>query len=305
MENNFFDAIELDEDIEATKNETDSIVVENSIINPVKAYLKSIAQYKLLSKEEELQLGKKIAAGDNKAKTTLIQHNLRLVTSIAKQYMGRGLSFMDLIQEGNIGLIKAVEKYDFNKGFKFSTYATYWIKQAISKAVMDQSRNVRIPIHIIQAMGAVKKAEAQLQQELGRDPTEKEIATAANLDIKRVKEVLYWMKDTTSLDILVGNEEDSTLGSFVEDFSVPKEFEDVEDFDKSEMIKKILDTLSSREKEIVIRRFGIGMKKAETLEEISQALNLSKERIRQIENIALKKLRNPIRANLLKDFLTF
>lgn len=305
MENNFFDAIELDEDIEATKNETDSIVVENSIINPVKAYLKSIAQYKLLSKEEELQLGKKIAAGDNKAKATLIQHNLRLVTSIAKQYMGRGLSFMDLIQEGNIGLIKAVEKYDFNKGFKFSTYATYWIKQAISKAVMDQSRNVRIPIHIIQAMGAVKRAEAQLQQELGRDPTEKEIATAANLDIKRVKEVLYWMKDTTSLDILVGNEEDSTLGSFVEDFSVPKEFEDVEDFDKSEMIKKILDTLSSREKEIITRRFGIGMKKAETLEEISQALNLSKERIRQIENIALKKLRNPVRANLLKDFLTF
>ena len=305
MEDKIFDVLELQENAEEIEREDESFSENGNISNSVKLYLKSIAKYPILTKEEELELAEKIYNGDSAAKQDLIHHNLRLVVSIAKHYMGRGIPLLDLIQEGNLGLIKAVDKYDYKKGFKFSTYATYWIKQNISKAIMDQSRNVRIPVHIIQAMSLIKKTERRLEQELRREPTEEEIAAAANLSLERVRDVMTWIKDATSLDIVVGNEEDATLGSFVEDFSIAKNFNNAENFDRTETINKVLNTLSPREKDVIKRRFGLNNEKAETLEEVSQALKLSKERVRQIEDNALKKLRNPMRTNLLKDFLTF
>lgn len=274
-----------------------------AVVNSVKLYLREISQYDLLSKEEEVKLAEAAKNGDVEAKNELVKHNLRLVVSLAKHYMNRGLAFQDLIQEGNIGLITAVDKFDVSKGFKFSTYATYWIKQSISRAIMDKSRNIRIPIHTIELMSKIKKVERAFQQENGREPKEKEVAEILNLDIKKIKEAYSWMKDTTSLDIVVGDDEDATVGSFIEDNSVPFAFAEVEVGSRNEAIQTILNTLSDREKEVVMRRFGIGKERSETLEEIGADLKLSRERIRQLEASALKKLRNPRRATILKKFI--
>lgn len=281
------------------------MVNENSnaaIVNSVKVYLKGISQYTLLTKEEEVELAKAAAKGNQAAKEKLINHNLRLVVSIAKRYMGHGLPLLDLIQEGNLGLMKAVERYDVNKGFKFSTYATYWIKQAISRGLADQARNIRIPVHMITFMSEIRKFEHDFQQAHNRKPKEAEVAAALKVDIKKVKEAYSWMNDTTSLDIVVGDDEDVTIESFVEDESAPTAFTSIEDADRSAAIQNILNTLSDREKVVIMRRFGIGSSRAETLDEIGKDFGLSKERIRQIEATALRKLRNPRRAKVLKNF---
>lgn len=299
----FFDALNLEENVEDIEEEIDFSKMNLSTINSVKIYLKEIGQYKLLSKEEEIKLAEAARAGSKTARDALIQHNLRLVVSIAKHYMGRGLPLLDLIQEGNTGLIKAVDKYDVNKGFKFSTYSTYWIKQSISRAVMDQSRTIRVPVHIIETITLIKRKEKELQQKLKREPKEEEIAAALNLNVEKVKNIYKWMKDTTSLDIMVGDEEDTTIGSFVEDESVPVSFKEVENSDQKEIIHNILNTLSEREKIVIMGRYGIDSERAKTLDEIGKELGLSRERIRQVETSALRKLRNPIRANKLRDFL--
>ena len=281
------------------------MVNENSnavIVNPIKVYLKGISQYTLLTKEEEVELAKAAAKGNQTAKEKLINHNLRLVVSIAKRYMGHGLPLLDLIQEGNLGLMKAVERYDVSKGFKFSTYATYWIKQAISRGLADQARNIRIPVHMITFMSEIRKFEHDFQQAHNRKPKEAEVAAGLKVDIKKVKEAYSWMNDTTSLDIVVGDDEDVTIESFVEDESAPTAFTSIEDADRSAAIQNILNTLSEREKVVIMRRFGIGSSRAETLDEIGKDFGLSKERIRQIEATALRKLRNPRRANVLKNF---
>jgi RNA polymerase primary sigma factor len=297
------DALDLDENMEFDQeNEVNAGSADVIITSSVKMYLREIGQYDLLSRKEEIKLAEAAANGDQKAKDDLVNHNLRLVVSIAKRYMGRGLTLLDLIQEGNVGLIKAVDKYDVSKGFKFSTYATYWIKQAISRAVMDQARNIRIPVHIIELMSNIKKVERDFQQIHGREPKETEVAAALGIEVKKVKEAYTWMKDTTSLDIMVGDDEDTTVGSFIEDESVVPAFTAIEENDRTTAIRNILDTLNDREKMVIVRRFGIGLDRAETLDEIGKELGLSRERIRQIETAALRKLRNPRRVNLLKEF---
>lgn len=279
-------------------NTTDVVVV-----NSVKMYLKEIGGYALLTKEEEENLANAIAAGDQEAKQQLIKHNLRLVVSIAKPYMGRGMSFSDLIQEGNLGLIKAVDKYDVSRGFRFSTYATWWIKQSISRAIKEQARSIRIPAHIIEFMSNIKKAERDFQQKYNRDPKAEEIAAILNVDVKKVKNAYASMQDATSLDIMVGDEEDTTIGSFVEDESVALDFSAIEDEDRNKAIQQVLQTLNDRERKIIIYRFGLQGNRAMTLEEIGKSMQLSKERIRQLEVKALEKLRNPRRAALLKEFI--
>lgn len=277
-------------------------VSEATTVNSIKVYLNEISQYNLLSKEDEVRYAKAAANGSQEAKNALINHNLRLVVSIAKKYMGRGLTLSDLIQEGNFGLIKATEKYDVDKGFRFSTYATYWIKQSISRAVMDQTRNIRIPIHVIELISKIKKAERDFQQSYNREPKEADVAAALGLDIKKIKEAYSWMKDTSSLDVVVGDDEDTTVGSFIEDESVADSFMNIEDDERKEAVQNILNTLNDREQLIIKNRFGIGMNRAKTLDEIGKELGISRERVRQIEAAALKKLRNPRRAALLKEF---
>ena len=275
---------------------------EATTVNSIKVYLNEISQYNLLSKEDEVRYAKAAANGSQEAKNALINHNLRLVVSIAKKYMGRGLTLSDLIQEGNFGLIKATEKYDVDKGFRFSTYATYWIKQSISRAVMDQTRNIRIPIHVIELISKIKKAERDFQQSYNREPKEADVAAVLGLDVKKIKEAYSWMKDTSSLDVVVGDDEDTTVGSFIEDESVADSFMNIEDDERKEAVQNILNTLTDREQLIIKNRFGIGMNRAKTLDEIGTELGLSRERVRQIEAAALKKLRNPRRAALLKEF---
>ena len=277
-------------------------VSEATTVNSIKVYLNEISQYNLLSKEDEVRYAKAAANGNQEAKNALINHNLRLVVSIAKKYMGRGLTLSDLIQEGNFGLIKATEKYDVDKGFRFSTYATYWIKQSISRAVMDQTRNIRIPIHVIELISKIKKAERDFQQSYNREPKEADVAAVLGLDVKKIKEAYSWMKDTSSLDVVVGDDEDTTVGSFIEDESVADSFMNIEDDERKEAVQNILNTLTDREQLIIKNRFGIGMNRAKTLDEIGKELGISRERVRQIEAAALKKLRNPRRAALLKEF---
>lgn len=271
--------------------------------NAVKIYLKQAAKYSILTCEEEFELAKAALNGDLHARNELVNHNLRFVVSIAKKYMGRGLSLLDLIQEGNLGLLTAVDKFDIEKGFRFTTYASFWIKQSISKAIKEQSRNIRIPVHVIELISSVRKAEKELGQILGREPKTIEIAKYLSLDIKKIKLAYEWMKDTSSLDITIGDDEDSTLANFIEDDSAISSFDEIEDNDRTAAIRNVLASLSERERFIIEHRFGIGLTRAETLEEVGGQLGLSKERVRQLETTALRKLRNPRRASLLKDFL--
>lgn len=288
------------------KNDILDFEIENDnsdvIPNSIKIYLKEIGKYPLLTREEENKIATAALNGDLEAKEKLINHNLRLVVSIAKKYMGRGLNLLDLIQEGNVGLIKAVEKFDVSKGFKFSTYATYWIKQSISYAIADQTRNIRIPPHTIKLINSIQKVEQSFLQEKKRKPKQEEVADILNIDIKKIKNAYFWIKDTTSLDIVIGDDEDVTIGTLIEDKSIESDFLSIEKKETSEVIENVLNTLSEREKTVIIKRFGLGGHKAETLDEIGKSLGLSKERIRQIENSALRKLRNPRRARILKEF---
>lgn len=279
--------------------------MDATAVSSVKLYMKEAGKYDLLTKEEEEKLAKAFAAGDMFAREALVNHNLRLVISIAKHYMGRGLVLLDLIQEGNCGLMKAVDKFEVEKGFRFSTYATFWIKQAISRAIMEQSRNIRMPVYTIEMMSKVKKAERDLEQRFGREARIEEIAKYLDMKVEKVKEIYSWMKDTTSLDIAVGEDDDTTIGSFVEDEVAADRFSSIEKKERTKAIDTVLGTLNERERFIIERRFGIGVSRPRTLEEVGNELNISKERVRQIEAAALRKLRNPRRAKVLKEFFDF
>lgn len=279
--------------------------MDATAVSSVKLYMKEAGNYALLTKEEEEKLAKAFAVGDMFAREALVNHNLRLVISIAKHYMGRGLALLDLIQEGNCGLMRAVDKFEVEKGFRFSTYATFWIKQAISRAIMEQSRNIRMPIYTIEMMSKVKKAERDLEQQFGREARIEEVAKYLDMKAEKVKEIYSWMKDTTSLDITVGEDDDTTIGSFVEDEVAADRFSSIEKEERTKAIDAVLGTLDERERFIIERRFGIGVPRPYTLEEVGNELNISKERVRQIEAAALRKLRNPRRAKVLKEFFDF
>lgn len=270
--------------------------------DPVKQYLKEIGNFPLLSIEEEIELAKKIEKGDEKAKRILSESNLRLVVSIAKRYVGRGLSFLDLIQEGNLGLIKAVDKFDYNKGYKFSTYATWWIRQAITRSIADQSRTIRIPVHMSEVINKTYRVSRNLLQELGREPSEQELANALNMPIEKVREILKISADPISLDTPIGEEDDSHLGDFIKDERVMGPEEAASYAVLQDQIKNLLDTLTERERRVLMLRFGLKDGKSRTLEEVGREFNVTRERIRQIEAKALRKLRHPSRAKMLKGF---
>lgn len=270
--------------------------------DPVHLYLKEIGNYPLLTIEEEVDLSKRIENGDEEAKNILAESNLRLVVSIAKKYVGRGLSFLDLIQEGNLGLIKAVEKFDYTKGFKFSTYATWWIRQAITRSIADQSRTIRIPVHMSEIINRTYRASRSLVQTLGREPTEQELAEEVNLPIEKVREVLKISSDPVSLDTPIGEEDDSHLGDFIKDEAVMGPEEAASYSILKDQIAKLLDTLTEREQRVLVLRFGLSDGRTRTLEEVGKEFNVTRERIRQIEAKALRKLRHPSRAKMLKGY---
>lgn len=270
--------------------------------DPVKQYLKEIGGYPLLTIEEEIELAKKIENGDEAAKQTLAESNLRLVVSIAKRYVGRGLSFLDLIQEGNLGLIKAVEKFDYTKGYKFSTYATWWIRQAITRSIADQSRTIRIPVHMSEVINKTYRVSRSLLQELGREPSEQELAEAMNLPIEKIREILKVSADPISLDTPIGEEDDSHLGDFIKDDTIIGPEDAAAYAVLQDQITKLLDTLTEREQRVLILRFGLKDGRTRTLEEVGKEFNVTRERIRQIEAKALRKLRHPSRARMLKGY---
>ena len=270
--------------------------------DPVKLYLKEIGSYPLLSIAEEIELAKRIEKGDEHAKKILTESNLRLVVSIAKRYVGRGLSFLDLIQEGNLGLIKAVEKFDYTKGYKFSTYATWWIRQAITRSIADQSRTIRIPVHMSEVINKTYRVSRNLLQELGREPSEQELADAMNLPIEKVREILKVSADPISLDTPIGEEDDSHLGDFIKDESIVGPEEAASYAVLQDQIAKLLDTLTEREQRVLILRFGLKDGRTRTLEEVGKEFNVTRERIRQIEAKALRKLRHPSRSKMLKGY---
>ena len=270
--------------------------------DPVKQYLKEIGNYPLLSLSDEVELAKKIEVGDENAKRTLAEANLRLVVSIAKRYVGRGLSFLDLIQEGNLGLIKAVDKFDYNKGYKFSTYATWWIRQAITRSIADQSRTIRIPVHMSEVINKTYRVSRNLLQELGREPSEQELSEAMNLPLEKVREILKVSADPISLDTTIGAEADSPLGDFIKDETVVGPEDAASYAMLQEQIKKLLGTLTEREQRVLILRFGLEDGKSRTLEEVGREFKVTRERIRQIEAKALRKLRHPSRARMLKGY---
>lgn len=269
----------------------------------VRMYLKEIGRVPLLTAEEEVELAKRIEAGDEEAKRELAEANLRLVVSIAKRYVGRGMLFLDLIQEGNLGLIKAVEKFDYRKGYKFSTYATWWIRQAITRAIADQARTIRIPVHMVETINKLIRVSRQLLQELGREPTPEEIATEMDLSVERVREIMKIAQEPVSLETPIGEEEDSHLGDFIEDQDSPAPAEAASFLMLKEELKDALDTLTPREERVLRLRFGLDDGRSRTLEEVGQVFGVTRERIRQIEAKALRKLRHPSRSKKLKDFL--
>ena len=274
-----------------------------SIEDPVRMYLKEIGKVPLLSAEEEIELAKRMENGDQEAKKRLAEANLRLVVSIAKRYVGRGMLFLDLIQEGNLGLIKAVEKFDYRKGYKFSTYATWWIRQAITRAIADQARTIRIPVHMVETINKLIRVSRQLLQELGREPTPEEISEEMGMPVDRVREILKISQEPVSLETPIGEEEDSHLGDFIQDDNVPVPAEAASFTLLREQLVEVLGTLTEREQKVLRLRFGLDDGRARTLEEVGKEFNVTRERIRQIEAKALRKLRHPRRSRKLKDYL--
>ncbi|MBQ6867327.1 MAG: RNA polymerase sigma factor RpoD [Clostridia bacterium] len=291
------------EDEEEEILDTDFLVDGLPLDDPVRMYLKEIGKVDLLSMDEEIKLAEKILEGDEKAKKRLSEANLRLVVSIAKRYVGRGMLFLDLIQEGNLGLIKAVEKFDYTKGFKFSTYATWWIRQAITRAIADQARTIRIPVHMVETINKVIRVSRQLLQELGHDPSPEEIAEEMNMPVNKVREILKIAQEPVSLETPIGEEEDSHLGDFIPDNDAPEPSEVASFSLLKEQLVEVLSTLTPREEKVLRLRFGIEDGRTRTLEEVGKEFNVTRERIRQIEAKALRKLRHPSRSKKLKDFL--
>ena len=274
-----------------------------AIDDPVKIYLKEIGRVPLLTAEEEIELATRMSQGDPYAKKRLSEANLRLVVSIAKRYVGRGMQFLDLIQEGNLGLIKAVEKFDYTKGYKFSTYATWWIRQAITRAIADQARTIRIPVHMVETITKVKKASSQLLHKNGHEPSAEEIAKELNIPVERVREIIRISQDPVSLETPIGEEEDSHLGDFIPDEDAPAPAEAASLTLLKEQLNEVLNTLTDREAKVLRLRFGLEDGRQRTLEEVGKEFNVTRERIRQIEAKALRKLRHPLRSKKLKDFL--
>lgn len=313
LEGNNIDVLRIsDDDEDILLEEEDEIEVEKidlsvpdgvSIEDPVRMYLKEIGKVPLLSAEEEIELAKRMELGDQEAKKCLAEANLRLVVSIAKRYVGRGMLFLDLIQEGNLGLIKAVEKFDYRKGYKFSTYATWWIRQAITRAIADQARTIRIPVHMVETINKLIRVSRQLLQELGREPTPEEIAEEMNMPVDRVREILKISQEPVSLETPIGEEEDSHLGDFIQDDNVPVPAEAAAFTLLKEQLQEVLGTLTEREQKVLTLRFGLEDGRARTLEEVGKEFNVTRERIRQIEAKALRKLRHPSRSRKLKDYL--
>lgn len=290
--------------VDIIEEEIDLSVPEGiAIDDPVRMYLKEIGKVPLLSSEEEMELAKQIEEGSQYAKKKLAEANLRLVVSIAKRYVGRGMLFLDLIQEGNLGLIKAVEKFDFRKGFKFSTYATWWIRQAITRAIADQARTIRIPVHMVETINKLIRVQRQLLQELGRDPFPEEISKVMDLPVEKVREIQKIAQEPVSLETPIGEEEDSHLGDFIPDDDAPAPAEAAAFTMLKEQLINVLDTLTPREEKVLRLRFGLDDGRARTLEEVGKEFNVTRERIRQIEAKALRKLRHPSRSKKLKDYL--
>ncbi len=299
---------DTDADVEDTEevnlSEIDLSVPEGvPLEDPVRMYLKEIGKVPLLTAEEEIELAKRMEEGDIQAQNRLAEANLRLVVSIAKRYVGRGMLFLDLIQEGNLGLIKAVEKYDWRKGYKFSTYATWWIRQAITRAIADQARTIRIPVHMVETINKLIRISRQLLQELGREPTPEEIAQEMGISIERVREIQKISQEPVSLETPIGEEEDSHLGDFIQDENVPVPADAAAFTLLKEQLVEVLDTLTDREQKVLRLRFGLDDGRARTLEEVGREFNVTRERIRQIEAKALRKLRHPSRSRKLKDYL--
>jgi len=299
--------IEIDDmisDEEVDMENIDLSVPEGvSIEDPVRMYLKEIGKVPLLSAEREIELAKRMEEGDEDAKKELAEANLRLVVSIAKRYVGRGMLFLDLIQEGNLGLIKAVEKFDYHKGYKFSTYATWWIRQAITRAIADQARTIRIPVHMVETINKLIRVSRQLLQELGREPLPEEIAKELDMPVDRVREILKISQEPVSLETPIGEEEDSHLGDFIQDDNVPVPAEAAAQTLLKEQLDEVLDTLTEREQKVLRLRFGMNDGRARTLEEVGKEFDVTRERIRQIEAKALRKLRHPSRSRKLRDYL--
>jgi len=295
--------IEREDDEEDLENIDLSVPDGISIEDPVRMYLKEIGKVPLLSAEEEVDLAKRMEEGDEDAKKRLAEANLRLVVSIAKRYVGRGMLFLDLIQEGNLGLIKAVEKFDYTKGYKFSTYATWWIRQAITRAIADQARTIRIPVHMVETINKLIRVQRQLLQELGREPQPEEIAEEMKLPVERVREIQKISQEPVSLETPIGEEEDSHLGDFIQDENVPVPAEAAAFTLLKEQLAEVLDTLTEREQKVLRLRFGLDDGRARTLEEVGVQFDVTRERIRQIEAKALRKLRHPSRSRKLKDYL--
>lgn len=293
---------DLEEDVDVDKIDI-SVPDGVSIEDPVRMYLKEIGKVPLLSAEEEIELAKRMEEGDEQAKQKLAEANLRLVVSIAKRYVGRGMLFLDLIQEGNLGLIKAVEKFDYRKGYKFSTYATWWIRQAITRAIADQARTIRIPVHMVETINKLIRVSRQLLQELGREPQPEEIAEVMDIPVERVREILKISQEPVSLETPIGEEEDSHLGDFIPDDNMPVPADAAAFTLLKEQLVEVLDTLTEREKKVLTLRFGLEDGRARTLEEVGKEFNVTRERIRQIEAKALRKLRNPVRSKRIRDFL--
>ena len=296
------DGMEDEEEVELDKIDL-SVPEGVSIEDPVRMYLKEIGKVSLLSADEEIELAKRMEKGDEAAKKRLAEANLRLVVSIAKRYVGRGMLFHDLIQEGNLGLIKAVEKFDYRKGYKFSTYATWWIRQAITRAIADQARTIRIPVHMVETINKLIRVSRQLLQELGREPTPEEIAEEMDMPVDRVREILKISQEPVSLETPIGEEEDSHLGDFIQDDNVPVPADAAAFTLLKEQLVEVLSTLTDREQKVLRLRFGLDDGRARTLEEVGKEFNVTRERIRQIEAKALRKLRHPSRSRKLKDYL--
>lgn len=307
MENMGIDIIgDMDEELDQVQNENElelSIPEGISIDDPVRMYLKEIGKVPLLSANDEIDLARRMEDGESEAKRKLAEANLRLVVSIAKRYVGRGMLFLDLIQEGNLGLIKAVEKFDYRKGYKFSTYATWWIRQAITRAIADQARTIRIPVHMVETINKLIRVSRQLLQELGREPQPEEIAKEMAMSVEKVREIMKISQEPVSLETPIGEEEDSHLGDFIPDDDAPAPAEAAAFTLLKEQLIDVLDTLTAREEKVLRLRFGLDDGRARTLEEVGKEFNVTRERIRQIEAKALRKLRHPSRSKKLKDYL--